>query len=77
MTNFIVPDLKITPRTGGYARGQDGFEHILRSALALLVNHGSAALTLRRIATESGMNVGNLNYYFRSKKSSSANCSTP
>ncbi len=68
MTNFIVPDLKITPRTGGYARGQDGFEHILRSALGLLVNHGSAALTLRRIATESGMNVGNLNYYFRSKE---------
>ena len=68
MTNFIVPDLKITPRTGGYARGQDGFEHILRSALGLLVNHGSAALTLRRIATKSGMNVGNLNYYFRSKE---------
>lgn len=68
MTNFIVPDLKITPRPGGYARGQDGFEHILRSALSLLVNHGSAALTLRRIATESGMNVGNLNYYFRSKE---------
>ena len=67
MTNFIVPDLKITPRTGGYARGQDGFEHILRSALSLLVNQGSAALTLRRIAAESGMNVGNLNYYFRSK----------
>lgn len=68
MTNFIVPDLKITPRAGGYARGQDGFEHILRSALSLLVNHGSAALTLRRIAAESGMNVGNLNYYFRSKE---------
>lgn len=68
MTNFIVPDLKITPRTGGYARGQDGFEHILRAALALLVNQGSAALTLRRIAAESGMNVGNLNYYFRSKE---------
>ncbi|WP_242445978.1 TetR/AcrR family transcriptional regulator [Sphingopyxis lindanitolerans] len=67
MANFIVPDLKITPRAGGYARGQDGFEHILRSALSLLVNHGSAALTLRRIAAESGMNVGNLNYYFRSK----------
>ena len=68
MTNFIVPDLKITPRPGGYARGQDGFEHILRSALSLLVNHGSTALTLRRIAAESGMNVGNLNYYFRSKE---------
>lgn len=68
MTDFIVPDLKITPREGGYARGQDGFEHILRSALRLLVEEGSKALTLRRIATESGMNVGNLNYYFRSKE---------
>ena len=67
MTNFIVPDLKIPPRTGGYARGQDGFEQILKSALSLLVNHGASALTLRRIATESGMNVGSLNYYFRSK----------
>ena len=55
MTNFIVPDLKITPRTGGYARGQDGFEHILRSALSLLVNHGSAALTLRRIAARAAI----------------------
>lgn len=67
MTDFIVADLKITPRTGGYARGQDGFEQILRSALSLLVNHGAAALTLRRIAAESGMNVGSLNYYFKSK----------
>ncbi|MBY8820814.1 TetR/AcrR family transcriptional regulator [Sphingomonas colocasiae] len=67
LTDFIVPDLKIAPRDGGYARGQDGFEQILRAALTLLVEHGSGALTLRRIATESGMNVGNLNYYFRSK----------
>ncbi|SEH13886.1 transcriptional regulator, TetR family [Sphingopyxis sp. YR583] len=68
MSNFIVPDLKITPRIGGYARGQDGFEQILRSALSLLVDHGASALTLRRIATESGMNVGSLNYYFKSKE---------
>jgi AcrR family transcriptional regulator len=67
LTDFIVPDLKIAPRDGGYARGQDGFEQILRAALSLLVEHGSSALTLRRIAAESGMNVGNLNYYFRSK----------
>lgn len=68
MTDFVVPDLKITPREGGYARGQDGFEHILRAALSLLVEHGSKALTLRRIAAASGMNAGNLNYYFRSKE---------
>jgi AcrR family transcriptional regulator len=68
LTNFIVEDLKITPRVGGYARGQDGFEQILRSALSLLVDHGASALTLRRIAAESGMNVGSLNYYFKSKE---------
>lgn len=68
MTDFIVPDLKITPREGGYARGQDGVEQILKAALALLVEQGSKALTLRQIAARSGMNVGNLNYYFRSKE---------
>lgn len=67
LSDFIVPDLKITPREGGYARGQDGVEQILRAALSLLVEQGSKALTLRRIAAECGMNVGNLNYYFRSK----------
>lgn len=68
MANFVVSELKVAPREGGYARGQDGFEHILRSALTLLVEQGSKALTLRRIAAESGMNLGSLNYYFRSKE---------
>ncbi len=68
LTGMMVPDLTIAPRPGGYARGQEGFEQILRAALSLLVNHGAAALTLRRIATEAGMNLGSLNYYFRSKK---------
>jgi AcrR family transcriptional regulator len=66
--NSIALDLKITPRIGGYARGQDGLEQILRSALTLLVEHGASALTLRRIAAESRMNVGSLNYYFKSKE---------
>ena len=68
MSNFEVPDLKFRVREGGYARGQEGFELILRAALRLLVEQGSKALTLRRIAAESGLNVGNLNYYFRSKE---------
>ena len=68
MSNFEVPDLKIRPREGGYARGQEGFEQILRAALRLLVEHGSKALTLRRIAAECDLNVGNLNYYFKSKE---------
>ena len=68
MSNFEVPDLKIRPREGGYARGQEGFEMILRAALRLLVEQGSKALTLRRIAAECDLNVGNLNYYFKSKE---------
>ncbi|MGH6696283.1 TetR/AcrR family transcriptional regulator [Sphingopyxis sp.] len=68
MSGIIVPDLTIAQRAGGYARGQDGFEQILRAALSLLVDHGASALTLRRIAAAAGMNVGSLNYYFKSKK---------
>lgn len=68
MTDPEVFDLRIRPREGGYARGQEGVEQILRAALALLVEHGSKALTLRRIAAECGVNVGNVSYYFKSKE---------
>lgn len=64
---YQVPELKIRPRSGGYARGQEGIEQILSAALHLLVEQGSKALTLRRIAAECGVNVGNLSYYFKSK----------
>lgn len=67
LPDFVVPDLKITPRGGGYARGQEGVEQILRAALSILVEQGYKALTLRRIAATCGMNVGNLSYYFPSK----------
>lgn len=68
MSGIIVPDLTVALRPGGYARGQEGFEQILRAALSLLVDHGASALTLRRIAAAAGMNLGSLNYYFKSKK---------
>jgi AcrR family transcriptional regulator len=68
LTKSFVPDLKITTREGGYARGQEGFEQILHAALHILVEHGSKALTLRRIASECGMKAGNLAYYFPSKE---------
>lgn len=67
MADYRLPELKIRPREGGYARGQEGFEQILHAALSLLVEQGSKALTLRRIAAECGLNAGNLSYYFRSK----------
>lgn len=68
MADPEIDELRIRPREGGYARGQEGVEQILRAALALLVEHGSKALTLRRIAAECGVNVGNVSYYFRSKE---------
>lgn len=68
MTNFIVPDLKITPRSGGYARGQDGVELILRAALAILIDGGYRALSFRKVAATCGMSLGNLTYYFPTKE---------
>jgi AcrR family transcriptional regulator len=48
--------------------GQEGLEQILYAALKILVEQGSKALTLRRIASECGMKAGNLAYYFKSKE---------
>lgn len=68
MSDFTVQDLKIKPREGGYARGQEGLETILKAALSLLIEHGASALTLRRIAAECGLKAGNIAYYFASKE---------
>ena len=66
--NFIVPDLAIEPRLGGYARGREGHELILRAALNLLVEHGSRAMSMRRVAAACDMKLGNLTYYFATKE---------
>lgn len=68
MSDFTVQDLKIRVREGGYARGQEGLERILKAALSLLIEQGASALTLRRIAAECGLKAGNLAYYFASKE---------
>ncbi|SEH13884.1 transcriptional regulator, TetR family [Sphingopyxis sp. YR583] len=59
--------LRFVPRERGYARGQEGFELILKTALSVLVEHGYKDMTLRRIAKECGMKAGNISYYFKSK----------
>lgn len=64
MSEFIVPDLKVVPREGGYARGQDGVEQILRAALTIMVEKGFRAVTMRAVATACGMKLGNITYYF-------------
>lgn len=68
MTKFEVPDLHIRQREGGYARGQEGQEQILRAALAILIDEGFRAISFRRIAARCGMKVGNVTYYFPSKE---------
>lgn len=65
---FIVPDLAIDPRKGGYARGREGHEQILRAALNLLVEHGYRAMSMRRVAAACDMKLGNLTYYFATKE---------
>lgn len=53
------------PRTAGQATRQT----IVLVAGRVLIQHGYAALTLRRVADAAGVSVGNLNYYFRTKES--------
>lgn len=67
MSKFEVPDLKIEPNESRNARGQEGYEQIMRAALSILVDYGYRALTMRRIAAECGLKAGNISYYFKSK----------
>lgn len=62
-----LPELKIKPREGSYARGQDSVVQILSAALNLLIEEGYSALSLRRIAKACDMKVGNVTYYFATK----------
>lgn len=67
-SKFSVPDLHIRGREGGYARGREGHETILRAALNLLVEYGYRAMSMRRVAAACGMKLGNLTYYFPTKE---------
>jgi AcrR family transcriptional regulator len=55
-------------RPGTYARGADTVDQILKAALSVLINEGAIAFTLRRIARECGLKVGNLSYHFPRKE---------
>jgi AcrR family transcriptional regulator len=65
---FIVPDLAMEEREGGYDKGRDVYEQILRSALDLLIDQGYRAVSMRRVAAASGVKLGNLTYYFPTKE---------
>ena len=63
-----VAPLKIKPRPGAYARSAETIELILNATLKVLTHDGYPALTLRRVATECGITVGNLPYHFPTKE---------
>lgn len=66
--SISVTDLTFPPREGGYAKGHETREEILHAALRLLVEEGYKAMTMRRIAAECGMKLGNLTYHFSSRE---------
>ncbi|WP_380879308.1 hypothetical protein ACFB49_21520 [Sphingomonas sp. DBB INV C78] len=60
--------LAAPPRPGVYSRGSDTVDAILKAALHVLIEEGASAFTLRRIASECGMKVGNVSRHFPRKE---------
>ncbi|MDE2562129.1 MAG: TetR/AcrR family transcriptional regulator [Sphingomonadales bacterium] len=65
---FIVPDMVLPEREGGYAKGRETYEQILRAALGILIEEGYRPMSMRRIAAACGMKLGNLTYYFPTRE---------
>lgn len=63
-----VADLAFPPREGGYTKGHETREEILRQALEILINEGYRAMSMRRVATACGMKFGNLTYHFPTRE---------
>jgi AcrR family transcriptional regulator len=57
-----------TGRPGVYSRGSDTVDAILKAALHVLIEEGAAAFSLRRIAAQCGLKVGNVSYHFPRKE---------
>lgn len=62
-----IPDLIFPERTGGYGKGHDTRAMILRTALAILLEEGWPAMSMRRVAMACGLKFGNLTYHFRTR----------
>lgn len=63
-----IPATAATNRPGTYARGTETVDAILKAALSVLIDEGASAFTIRRIAAECGMKVGNVSYHFPRKE---------
>jgi AcrR family transcriptional regulator len=55
-------------RSAAYEKGQARIEEILEAAAEVLITEGYNKLTLRQIALQAGIRVGNLTYYYSSKE---------
>jgi AcrR family transcriptional regulator len=55
-------------RPGTYARGTETVDAILKAARDVLIDEGAGAFTIRRIAAQCGMKVGNVSYHFPRKE---------
>lgn len=64
----VETDLPSAPRPGTYVRGTETVDAIIRAALRVLIDEGAGAFTIRRIASECGMKVGNVSYHFPKKE---------
>ncbi len=60
-------ELRTRPDRQASPRGGDRTLQILNAAKAILIRDGYRGLTLRAIAHECGISVGNLNYYYARK----------
>ncbi len=56
------------PRSGSRASSQRTRTEILRASKRVLATYGYARFTLRRVAREAGLTVGNLAYHYPSKR---------
>jgi AcrR family transcriptional regulator len=61
-------DPSVLTRPGIYACGSDTVNSILKAALHVLIEEGAAAFTLRRIASECGLKLGNVSRHFSRKE---------
>ncbi|MGD8384968.1 MAG: TetR/AcrR family transcriptional regulator, partial [Lysobacterales bacterium] len=54
--------------SAAYKKGHERIEEILDAAEFVFVNEGYRKLTMRQIALQAGMTVGNLTYYYATKE---------
>lgn len=65
---ITVTDMIMPEREGGYLKGYETREMILRTALSILIEEGYRAMSMRRVASACGMKFGNLTYHYRSRE---------